>query len=363
MKVPPYLWLIIGLVLVLWFHAPLTFLFSRLLMVLLPFLLGGILAALLEPTVRRLEQHGLRRSWATALTMLLALAVVGYILTGVGIQVAREITELNSSLKQVPLADATNNLIGRISEFYRGLPENVVTAINQNVNELYRRAQDLVQWLASAAITWAGQLPLFFMVLILVVISSYFFARDWSGLWGSLLTLFPPGWAARARQVGYRIRQDLLGYIRGELLMMLVTATIAAIGLYVLGVRYWMTMAVLIGLLDLLPVLGPPLILFPWAGALLLMGQYRLGLSLLALYAVMFAVRQLSEASVLGHTVGIHPLLMLFGVYGGLVAFGAWGVFIGPVLVITGRALFHAWLASRSASADGRTSRPPGSRP
>jgi predicted PurR-regulated permease PerM len=56
------------------------------------------------------------------------------------------------------------------------------------------------------------------------------------------------------------------------------------------------------------------------------------------LYFIIFAFRNFTEPKIMGDSVGLHPLIMLLAIYGGVVLFGVWGIFIGPVIAIVVRA-------------------------
>jgi len=353
-EIPAGLVGVLLLALVLYFHDELAAVARAVLTVSLPFLLGLLVAAMIEPTVSVLTARGVPRGLATILTMLLGVTLVAYFLTAIILQVNRELADLAARLSdpqyQRQVIDRVTELATRIGQLYRGLPTSVLDAVNETVRNAYGSLQGLVGTLATALVAFAGQIPIILIMVIVVFISTFFFARDWEAFSTGVFQLLPHEFRRMARRVAGQIRQDVVGYVRGQLLLMLITTFIAAAGFAVLKVRYWMLLALLSGVLDLLPILGPPLLIFPWASVALLMGELRLGVGLLLVYGVMFVVRQFSESTILGRTVGIHPLLMLGGVYGGLLIFGAWGVFIGPLLVIAGRAIYHAWQASRPSS-------------
>ena len=69
--------------------------------------------------------------------------------------------------------------------------------------------------------------------------------------------------------------------------------------------------ALLIALVDVLPVLGAGTVLIPWAIITLVLGNTKLALSLALLYVIILFVRQLIEPKVLGKQIGVHPLLHL----------------------------------------------------
>lgn len=85
---------------------------------------------------------------------------------------------------------------------------------------------------------------------------------------------------------------------------------------------------------------GVGLVLFPFGIFELCTGQVLRGVGLLLLYAVITVVRQVVEPRWVGKSLGVHPLLLLFGIYAGLRIFGVAGLLVGPLAALLMRALF-----------------------
>jgi predicted PurR-regulated permease PerM len=104
------------------------------------------------------------------------------------------------------------------------------------------------------------------------------------------------------------------------------------IGLALLRVPYAFLLAVLLAVVDFLPLLGTGVILLPWAAVSLLLGEVKLGIGLAVLYGVTSVVRQVLEPKLIGEGLGLHPLVSLAAMYGGLRLFGVWGMILAPLL-------------------------------
>ena len=81
-----------------------------------------------------------------------------------------------------------------------------------------------------------------------------------------------------------------------------------------------------------MPLLGTGIILIPWAAVSLLLGEIKLGIGLLVLYAVSSVIRQILEPKLIGEGLGLHPLLSLAAMYAGLRLFGVWGMILAPLV-------------------------------
>ena len=103
------------------------------------------------------------------------------------------------------------------------------------------------------------------------------------------------------------------------------------VGFLVLNVDYAFLLALVIAVLDMLPVLGVGTVLIPWALWAFFQRNFYLGFGLAILYLVMLILRQIIEPKLLGKSLGIHPLLTLFAGYAGWQLFGFLGMLLGPV--------------------------------
>lgn len=301
----------------------------------LPFILGLLLAALFEPLVVKAGQKlKLPRGISVLATMTV---LVGGIITGLGWMIARAIIE-SVKLSQAFPGYAREAAIGleylfsqaRILYFALELPANWQ-------NMLVQRLEAFSGALIAKLSTSLGALtavPNGILVLFFALISSYFFSKDKDKISRAIYQLLPQSAASFLHNMGSKTGSALLGYLRAQLILMLITMGQTLVVLYLLKVDYVLLLTVVIGFLDLLPVLGPGLVLVPWIVIAFFMGQMKLALGLLALYLIIFIVRQLIQPKILGDNIGIHPLETLISLYIGLKVLGGWGLILGPILLV-----------------------------
>jgi predicted PurR-regulated permease PerM len=115
---------------------------------------------------------------------------------------------------------------------------------------------------------------------------------------------------------------------------MLLTFSIMLFGFVILGVRYSLLIAVIVALLDVLPVIGVGTVLVPWSVWCLLVGDVRLGVGLIILFATNEIIRQFAEPKIIGKHLGIHPLVTLILLYVGYSLMGLFGLFLLPVVTV-----------------------------
>lgn len=130
------------------------------------------------------------------------------------------------------------------------------------------------------------------------------------------------------------LKEALLGWIKAQGILMAVTFGILLAGLFLLRIQGAALLALLIALMDALPVLGAGLALVPWALAELILGNYGRSAGLAGLFAVIVAVRNALEPQVVGRQIGLHPLVSLISFFMGWRLAGLTGMLLGPILAL-----------------------------
>ncbi len=102
----------------------------------------------------------------------------------------------------------------------------------------------------------------------------------------------------------------------------------------VLGIKYAFLIALVIAVIDILPVLGTGTVLIPWSIFLLLIGDYYTGIALIIVYIVIAVIRQIIEPKIVGKYIGLYPLLTLVAMYTGLRVMGVLGLITFPLIII-----------------------------
>jgi sporulation integral membrane protein YtvI len=178
------------------------------------------------------------------------------------------------------------------------------------------------------------KIPLILMSVFLCLISAFFFTKDKKLIGDTIMKSLPEQLKTRLRAIQKGLLAAIGGYVRAQLTIMSVVASISILGLTILKYPYAVIMALVIALFDSMPMIGTGLVFWPWAIMNLLSGNYAFAIGLIIINAACFLARQLLEPKVLGQQIGLHPLLVLMGIYVGLKVFGIFGLFIGPVLLV-----------------------------
>ncbi len=288
-----------------------------------PLLLALLLAAIVEPMVHRLNLHGLPRSLAAvaALGSLGTLVLVGAFWL---VRAAVLETWRLSALLPTAIAALSRQLAVFWPEAVLGPPPRI--------------SANLLGSFSEGAFHVAAQLPDIALATLVSVVGAYLLARDRPQLTQGISARLPE-LVGRSGRLGHVAWRATVNYLRVQLVLASVTATVTAVGLAIVGAPYALLAAIGVGLLDVAPGLGPATVLAPWAILEAMFGNVGMAVRLGAVLLLTSLVRPMLEPRLVGGRVGLHPLVALGSMYVGLRLFGVVGFAAGPVLVAT------AWAA------------------
>lgn len=129
-------------------------------------------------------------------------------------------------------------------------------------------------------------------------------------------------------------------YVKSQLIVMTLTAIVCSFGLKLLGNPYSILFGVGIGLLDALPLFGTGTVFIPWLLIEAVRGAWMRAVALAVIYLVTYFIREILETRIMGNSMGLNALESLAAIYVGLRLFGIIGVVLGPFGVITIRELY-----------------------
>lgn len=311
----------------------------------IPFIIAGLLALLMEPVIRWFtNKTRMTRPLAVAVSMLVIFGSLGFLSVLAVSRLVRELIDLSESLPQYvhPVQQFIVYSIERSKLLYFSLPPEVAARVNENLSSITATLSTLSYSIADFLVGFATALPGALLGIVVAFVATYFFSRDRRALVDFWIKLAPSPWGEKSLAVAREIARAFLSYIRAQAFLVSLTTVQAIAGLYLIGANYALTVGFLIGLFDMIPVLGPATIIIPWAIWSLISGKIALGVQLIILYLFIWIVRQILEARVVAANLGLHPLAVLMAMYVGLKLIGVAGLIFGPVTLIAVQAAYKA---------------------
>ncbi len=300
----------------------LCFIFPKLIIFFMPFVVGWIISMIANPLVRFLEKRmKIVRKHSSMLIIIAVLAgVIGLGYLGIA-RIIHEVGNLMENLPQIYLNWQKDfQEIGENLEiFYNRLPQNTQNSIQEITSDFASYFGGLVQAIGEptfqAAGNFAKNVPGTLISIIMSLLSAYFFTAERDLILQRLNKHAPAGIWNRVSSVIQDLKHVVGGYFKAQFKIMGVVYVILVIGLMILRVDYVLLVAFLIAFLDMLPFFGTGTVLGPWAVIKILSSDYQFAAGLIILYAVTQIVRQVIQPKIVGDTIGMNPLATLIFMY------------------------------------------------
>ena len=281
-----------------------------------------LLTTALNPVVDRLTQLKLPRGIAILIAYIALISLLSAGLTSI----------------IAPLIDETTSLVNRLPDLFDqfgawlasfGISGVDGGLIANQVSQLGQIPGNIVKFVIFLFSNLIG-------VVTLLVITFYMLLER-KNLDRYLLVLFGGDGERRAKTFVDKLEASLGGWVRGELILMLIIGTLTFIGLKLLGIPYALPLAIIAGVLEILPNIGPIVSAVPAILVALTVSPV-MGLGVAALY---FVIQQLENSliapKVMQKAAGVNPLVTIVSLAIGFQIAGAVGAILAVPLVIVSR--------------------------
>lgn len=316
--------------------------FKYLLVWLMPFVIGFLVAALLQKPINLLAKR--TRISRRVISPILTFLLVGVIGVGVAALIHNGIGEIASLISRVPelfrttapaVVDSLDawtdrifaNVSGDLEQTLRSMLEDATASIEAWLGDFASKALGVI---ASGATHVPGVL----VAVITCIVACFYLTSGYDSVKAfakkSLPAKYRDAVSGSWHTFGHTVGRMAVSYA----LIMSVTFCELSIGFLIYRINYAVLLAAIIAVVDILPVLGVGTVLIPWGVILLLMGDTWMGVKILALYLIITAVRNFIEPKVVGKHIGLSPIVTLVFMYLGLRVMGVLGMFVFPLAII-----------------------------
>lgn len=301
--------------------------------ILTPFLWAIVVAYAFNPLIRAVQRRSrLPRIAIVALLYLTVLGGLGAVLTGAVPLLNQQTTQLAHELPLIVqnLGDryfGTHAQQPQIAGYTIDVPSiarSLANSLNTALNSFFGGTFAVV----TGTVTRLAEFLLFLIV-------TFYLLLDAPQIGASLARAIPQRHRAEVLDVAGRVDYCLSQYLRAQLVLIAIMGTVAFLVLSIMGVRFAVVLAPMVGILEIFPIIGPfAAITLVTLVALFSPPHYGLSntSSGLIVALVFFTLRQIEDYAVIpnvvGHAVRLHPVVILFAVAAGATLGGALGLFV-----------------------------------
>jgi len=298
-----------------------------------PFIIGLLLAYMLNPIVCYLEGRGLQRLYSI---IILYLVLFGIVIVGGSELLTLLIRDLEKFAQDLPrIVARINEILIFIQSQYQNssLPYSLRLAIDEALLLAENDMQQFIGQIVNSIINIARNS----IGVAISPILAFYLLHDWYEIKSKLLLLLPGHWRAEWVLFFRDVDKVLSGIIRGQLTVACIVGFFVTSGLYALQLKFALIIGILAAIFDIIPYFGPIIGAAPAVMLAILESPW-----LTAKVIIMFFLIQQIEGNVIhpkiiGENIGLHPLTVIFFVFVGGELGGLLGMLLGVPLAAIGK--------------------------
>lgn len=308
--------------------------------ILLPFVLGIMIAYFLDPAARWIERRGMSRLWATSLLIVGFFGALALFLLALSPLLYKQIVSL---IDDIPgyFEKVRYYLEPKIQKVMDNLPTES-TSPQEVIN---KASGSVMEWLRNVVVGIFASGAAFInavTLLLLTPVVAFYLLRDWQRIIDNVDELLPRENAETIREQMREIDRTIAGYLRGQVNVCLLLALFYMVGLGLTGLNYGVLIGLISGLISVIPFIGA---LLGFAVSMLIAFFQFHEFWPIATVAIVYGLGQALEGNVLvpklvGEKVGLHPAWVIFGMLAGGVLLG----FVGVLLAVPISAVIGVWV-------------------
>ncbi len=314
-----------------------VFLLRNMLLSLLSTLLVSVMLMLLALPLSRVLEKKLPPGAAAAVSLLLLLGLVLGLLWGLIPPLLRQVAQLTSRLPA-----ALEWAQGQLNRFTDGMAQRGIPLGNLQEEALTRATAALghaASTIVSTLSQWSGSVSQW----LLSPLMAFYLLRDRKQISVLLTLLLPMEYRVRGVRAAREMRRESLLYLRGQLLLSLAVGAMTAVALLLTRTPGAVLLGLLMGVLELVPYIGPVLAGFPAVLLSLQSGWTAALWTLLALCAVQQIEANFLSPRLLSGATSLHPLVVLLAIAAGGMLGGAVGMMLILPAVVCVRGAVRGW--------------------
>ena len=292
--------------------------------------LATFVAAVIDPSVDKMERHGFPRGIAILVHYFVAIFILLFLLLsfipiiaeqiqGIAIIISAEVDAFLSNPQiDLPLVkdDANLRLTGLVTSTLQNLNINQFTdALAQFGQSLSSAAQGGVRF----ATRVAGSVVGFFLNMVIVLVLAFFMQIEKEGIVQWFRSFFPTDHRTYLDNKFEAMHSKIGQWARGELLLMLTIFALTLVALLILRMPYALTLAVLAGICEFIPAIGPFIAAVPAVLIAFTQGGFVMGLVTMGVYYIIqWCENNLLVPLIMKRAVGRSPIAILFAMLVGV---------------------------------------------
>lgn len=308
----------------------------------MPFLIAFIISLIIEPAIRFIMRRMklTRKTSSIIIFVIVSVIILGGVIWGV-ISLFAEASNLLQGLNGYveKIYTLFHDFTNQFNYNKIHLPNEINKIFQNSTNGLLNNISNWIRSSLTALLNIVTSIPTIAIYFVITIMALYLICVDKVYILDQIEHHLPKKWVFKLGTHIRELTKTLGGFLKAEITLIFVSFIISLVGLYILkianfNIEYPLLMALFIGFVDALPILGSGTVMVPWAVISGLNGDIKLGIAIIVLFAIMSTIRQFLEPRLVSKHIGTHPIFTLIAMYTGFKFMGIIGMLIGPIILI-----------------------------
>lgn len=323
-------------------------LFCKFAIYFMPFLIAGIIAAIIEPVIK-FCMNKLKMSRRVSSIIIVTLAIL-LLCLGVfygGTAAVREVMKLAENIPSAitKIIEDVRGTVDSLKLESEWITEDMVAQFETALIEFVGKAGEWATKGVESVLKYMLSIPTLVINIVITILALIFFTKDRIYIIDLMEHHLPKTWIKKINTVNTEFFSTLGGYLKvyAKIIVITFAELYLAFNIYnAIGfnVAYPFLFAFITAIVDILPILGVGTILNPWAIWLLVTGEYGFAAAVFITYVAIFIIRQFLEPKLVSNQFGVHPIVTLFAMYAGFKVAGVFGLILGPIGLMIIKCIF-----------------------
>jgi|SRR5690625_106901 len=307
-----------------------------------PFFIAALIAYLLYPIIETLHKHHIHKGLAILLIYVLFFGGVSYVIYRVYPAVIHQLKDLNEHLPQ--FIQMYEELIYALYESTSFLPE----AVHDQFDQIITRIESSLEKTLGKLLSWLTKIFDLLVLITVIPVLVFYFLKDYAKIKSYFKQFIPEKYHHHVRLLAQAIDKNFGNYIRGQLIVSSFVSLATFIAFHFLNVKYSLLLAIIMGLTNIIPYFGPIIGAVPAVAIALTTSVNLVIFVLIAIFGVQLIESNLLSPYIVGKSVNIHPIAIIFALLFGGQLSGVLGMILAvPLLVILKVVMSHILMMRR----------------
>ena len=303
----------------------------------LPFLIAILVAMILRRPIEYLtKKMKINNKLAVIIMVCLFYGIIGFGCVWVCFKLIKEAGNIINILPDTfnLVTNSFKSNFDKLKNAYDILPDSIANRAYDIGMGMLSKTSIIITNMFDSVIDFIKKIPAFALYACVTILATYFIASDKENMSKRLKDNLPGKWYDNMSNIINKTFGSLAQYIKAQLTLAGFTFIGSVISFLIVSQKYPFTIALVMGLLDILPIVGIGAAFLPWAFYCGVTGNIQKAVTLLIIYTILISIRQMLEPKIVSSSLGVRPIFTLFSMFLGFKIFGFLGMIFGPIIAI-----------------------------